>query len=48
LYANPKYDISDEILDEMGYKNTSTDDGGGTGGGSGTGGGNTGGGSDKK
>lgn len=47
LYANPKYDISDEILDEMGYKNTSNDDGGGTGG-SGTGGGNTGGGSDKK
>jgi len=39
LYANPKYDISDEILDEMGYKNTSNDDGGsGTGGGSNSGG----------
>ncbi len=23
LYANPKYDVSDEVLDAMGYKNTS-------------------------
>lgn len=30
LYANPKYDISDEILDEMGFKVTSTEDDGGT------------------
>ncbi|UPT68160.1 MAG: OmpH family outer membrane protein [Sphingobacteriales bacterium JAD_PAG50586_3] len=45
LYANPKYDISDEILDEMGFKNTSSDDSG-SGSGGGTGGGTTGG--DKK
>jgi outer membrane protein len=38
LYANPKYDVSDEILDEMGFKNTSSDDGdSGTNGGSGSG-----------